>query len=51
MDAADNETDDAADGIGLGSDFTRGVSGASVVAGEDAMDDGRPGRTIGKSVK
>ena len=28
---------------------TSGVSGAKVVAGEDAIDDGSPGRIIGKS--
>ena len=32
-----------------GSAFDHGVSGARVVARDDAIDDGRPGRSIGKS--
>ena len=40
--------------IGLGFEGTvegrtSGVSGAKVVAGDDAIDDGNPGRTMGKS--
>ena len=41
--------DDTDDGIGPGSAFERGVSGAKVVAGEDAIDVGNPGKTMGKS--
>ena len=41
--------DGAAEGSGPGSAFAVGVSGANVVAGDDAIDDGRLGMTIGKS--
>ena len=43
-------TDGADDGISNSANVLhRGVSGASVVAGDDALDVGNPGRTIGKS--
>ena len=41
--------DGAAEGSCPGSAFVLGVSGANVVAGDDAIDDGRLGMTIGKS--
>ena len=40
MVAADDDADAAEIRMGPGSDFTRSVSGANVVAGEDAIDDG-----------
>ena len=49
--AADDDAGDTADGLAPGNALERGVSGANAVAGGGAIDDGRPGRTIGRSAE